>query len=93
MQLVAPPTWNVLGESCLFQLKAEDLATIKGFVCGGGRVVVAANAFFNGSSTNYYLAGGGCNNTAFSTVVAHEQGHWLNQRYGTGNGNDGIRRV
>lgn len=39
----------VLGESCLFQLKAEDLATIKGFVCGGGRVVVAANAFFNGS--------------------------------------------
>ena len=48
------------------------------------------NAFFNGSSTNYYVAGGGCNNTAFSTVVAHEQGHWLNVRYGTGNGNDGM---
>ena len=48
------------------------------------------NAFFNGSSTNYYTAGGGCNNTAFSTVVAHEMGHWLNQRYGTGNGNDGM---
>jgi len=50
----------------------------------------SCNAFFNGSSTNYYLAGGGCNNTAFSTVVAHEQGHWLNVRYGTGNGNDGM---
>ena len=48
------------------------------------------NAFYNGSSTNYYTAGGGCNNTAFSSVVAHEMGHWLNQRYGTGNGSDGM---
>ena len=29
---------------------------------------------------------GSCNNTAFSAVVAHEMGHWLNERYGTGNG-------
>ncbi|QDV08887.1 Fungalysin/Thermolysin Propeptide Motif protein [Planctomycetes bacterium Poly30] len=48
------------------------------------------NAFYNGSSVNFYSAGGGCNNTAFSTVVAHEMGHWLNVRYGTGNGSDGI---
>ncbi|MDP6519879.1 MAG: hypothetical protein QF411_08260 [Planctomycetota bacterium] len=48
------------------------------------------NAFFDGSSTNYYRAGGGCANTAYSTVVAHEVGHWLNVRYGTGNGNDGM---
>lgn len=48
------------------------------------------NAFYNGSSVNFYTAGGGCNNTAFSTVVAHEMGHWLNQRYGTGNGSDGM---
>jgi len=48
------------------------------------------NAFFNGSSTNYYQAGGSCNNTAFSSVVAHEMGHWLNVRYGTGNGSDGM---
>ncbi len=48
------------------------------------------NAFFDGSSTNYYRAGGGCANTAYSTVVAHEIGHWLNVRYGTGNGNDGM---
>ncbi len=48
------------------------------------------NAFFNGSSVNFYTAGGGCANTAFSTVVAHEMGHWLNVRYGTGNGSDGM---
>lgn len=48
------------------------------------------NAFFNGGSVNYYQAGGGCNNTAFTTVVAHEYGHWLNVLYGTGNGSDGM---
>lgn len=48
------------------------------------------NAFFNGSSINMYNAGGGCNNTGFSTVVAHEQGHWANVIYGSGNGSDGF---
>ncbi len=48
------------------------------------------NAFFNGSSVNFYTTGGGCSNTAFSTVIAHEMGHWLNVRYGTGNGSDGM---
>jgi Zn-dependent metalloprotease len=50
----------------------------------------SCNAFFNGSSTNYYTPGGNCNNTAFSTVVGHEYGHWLNVRYNTGNGGDGM---
>ncbi|MDP6368218.1 MAG: hypothetical protein QF615_01315, partial [Planctomycetota bacterium] len=48
------------------------------------------NAYFDGSSTNYYSAGGGCVNTAYSSVVAHEVGHWLNVLYGTGNGSDGM---
>ncbi|MEM6674323.1 MAG: hypothetical protein AAF726_15870 [Planctomycetota bacterium] len=48
------------------------------------------NAFFNGNSINHFTRGGGCNNTSFSTVVAHEMGHWLNVRYGTGNGSDGM---
>ena len=48
------------------------------------------NAFFNGNSINFYTSGGGCVNTAYSTVVAHEEGHWLNVRYGTGNGGDGM---
>lgn len=48
------------------------------------------NAYFDGSSTNYFLAGGGCANTAYSSVVGHECGHWLNVKYGTGNGMDGM---
>lgn len=40
------------------------------------------NAFYNGSSTNFYNAGGGCNNTAFSSVIAHEYGHHLVNRLG-----------
>ena len=48
------------------------------------------NAFYNGISTNYYLAGGGCNNTAFSSVIYHEMGHWMNDIYSSGNGSDGF---
>jgi hypothetical protein len=48
------------------------------------------NAYFNGGSTNYFQAGGSCANTAYSTVIGHENGHWLNQIYGTGNGSDGM---
>ena len=48
------------------------------------------NAYYDGSSTNYYLAGCGCVNTAYSTVVYHELGHWANDLYGSGNGRDGF---
>ncbi len=50
----------------------------------------SCNAYFDGSSVNYYRKAGSCNNTAFSSVIAHEYGHWLNVRYGTGNGSDGM---
>lgn len=63
---------------------ADYVATANVMVSG------SCNAFYNGSSTNYYPLGGGCNNTAYSTVVNHEQGHWMNDRYGTGNGSDGM---
>ncbi|MSR45457.1 MAG: hypothetical protein EXS13_00035 [Planctomycetes bacterium] len=48
------------------------------------------NAYYDGSSTNYYKKGGGCNNTCYSTVVAHEVGHWANDKYGSNNGSDGF---
>ena len=40
------------------------------------------NAGYGGNSMVFYAAGGGCNNMAFSTVVAHEWGHGLDDRYG-----------
>ncbi|MAW59379.1 MAG: hypothetical protein CMJ94_00940 [Planctomycetes bacterium] len=48
------------------------------------------NAFFNGSSINFYTSGSGCVNTAYSTVSAHEEGHWMNVLYSSGNGSDGF---
>ena len=45
-------------------------------------VTNTCNATYGGNNTNYYQAGGGCSNTAFSTVVAHEWGHGLDDRYG-----------
>jgi hypothetical protein len=53
-------------------------------------VSLQCNAFFTGTSTIYAAAGHGCNNAAFRSVVAHEMGHWLNVRYGTGNNSDGM---
>lgn len=48
------------------------------------------NAYYDGNSINMYRSGGGCNNTGFSTVVTHEEGHWANDRYSSGNGWDGF---
>ena len=48
------------------------------------------NAYYNGSSTNFYRKGGGCNNTAYTTVIAHETGHWANDVFSSGNGSDGF---
>lgn len=47
------------------------------------------NAFFDGASTNFFQSGGGCVNTAFSTVVAHEYGHFIVNRLGLGQGGFG----
>ena len=40
------------------------------------------NAYYTGNTINFYANGGGCNNTAFSSVVAHEWGHGIDDRYG-----------
>jgi hypothetical protein len=50
----------------------------------------SCNAYFAGTSINFFIAAGGCVNTAYSSVIAHEDGHWLNVKYGTGNGGDGM---
>ena len=42
----------------------------------------SCNAYYTANTINFYAAGGTCNNTGFSTVVAHEWGHGLDDRYG-----------
>ncbi|HEV8113507.1 MAG TPA: hypothetical protein VGR31_12095 [Planctomycetota bacterium] len=53
-------------------------------------IASACNAYFDGSGIYFYDAGSGCPNMAYSTIVSHEDGHWANQLYGTGNGPDGM---
>lgn len=45
-------------------------------------IASTCNAYYTGNTINFYQAGGGCSNTAFSTVVSHEWGHGLDDRYG-----------
>ncbi len=47
------------------------------------------NAFFDGSTINFYRSGGGCVNTAYSSVVAHEYGHYVVQALGLSQGSFG----
>ncbi len=44
------------------------------------------NAFFDGNSINMFRAGGGCVNTSYSTVIAHEYGHYVVSRLGLAQG-------
>jgi hypothetical protein len=45
-------------------------------------VALTCNAYYGGNSMTFYAAGGGCSNMAESTIVAHEWGHGLDDRYG-----------
>ena len=42
----------------------------------------SCNAYYIGNSINFYHAAGNCNNTASASVIAHEWGHGLDDRYG-----------
>jgi hypothetical protein len=53
-------------------------------------ILSTCNAYYFNDGLYFFAAGGECPNTAYSTIVAHEQGHWLNMVYGTDNGLDGM---
>jgi hypothetical protein len=42
------------------------------------------NGFFDGTSINFDAAGTGCSNTAYRSVLHHEEGHWANDVYNGG---------
>ena len=45
-------------------------------------IASTCNAYYTGNTINFYATGGGCNNTGYSSVVAHEWGHGIDDRYG-----------
>ncbi|MEZ6037240.1 MAG: hypothetical protein R3F29_07150 [Planctomycetota bacterium] len=65
---------SILGNSSELNTASNVVPTVN--------ISSTCNAYYTGNTINFYQAGGGCNNTAFSTVVAHEWGHGLDDRYG-----------
>jgi hypothetical protein len=53
-------------------------------------ITSTCNAYYTANTINFYQAGGGCNNTAFSSVIVHEWGHGLDDRYGGISQTDGL---
>ncbi|HEX9794797.1 MAG TPA: hypothetical protein VGC54_12510 [Planctomycetota bacterium] len=100
MAMNAPPSAQVTAQSNAFDgvidfreyLKSIDPAenSMDFSVLANVNINSSCNAYYNGSSINFYIAAGGCVNTAYNTVVAHEEGHWANDREGSGNGGDGF---
>ena len=65
---------SILGNSA-------QLATASG-ITPTVNIASTCNAYYTGNTINFYAQGGGCANTAFSTVIAHEWGHGIDERYG-----------
>lgn len=75
---------NEWARSLLDMTNATNLAAMNTASAITPTVNIAStcNAYYTGNTINFYAAGGGCSNTAFSTVVAHEWGHGLDERFG-----------
>lgn len=65
---------SILGNSSQLNTASNVRATVN--------IASTCNAYYTGNTINFYNAGGNCANTAFSTVIAHEWGHGLDDRYG-----------
>lgn len=52
-------------------------------------IASTCNAYYSASTINFYAIGGGCNNTAYSTVIAHEYGHFVVDKLGLAQGSFG----
>jgi hypothetical protein len=73
---------GILGSSLQLALASNVLPTVN--------IGLSCNAYYTGNTINFYAVGGGCVNSAFSTVIAHEWGHGLDDRFGGISQTDGL---
>ncbi len=69
--------------------RAPGFAQLDVVIPANTGVAGQCNAFFTTSpvpSINFYNFGGGCNNSAYSSVIAHEYGHFVVNRLGLAQG-------
>ncbi|MFN0208072.1 MAG: hypothetical protein ACKVS6_17340 [Planctomycetota bacterium] len=45
-------------------------------------ISASCNAYYTNDTMNFYASGGACGNTAYSTVVYHEYGHGVDDKFG-----------
>jgi hypothetical protein len=73
---------SILGNSPELATASNIAATVN--------IAATCNAYYVGNTINFYQAGGGCSNTANATVIAHEWGHGIDERYGGISQTDGL---
>ncbi|MBL8762659.1 MAG: hypothetical protein JNM07_00130 [Phycisphaerae bacterium] len=72
-----------------FKSRAPSYTGLDIAIPANTNIASTCNAFFDGSSINFYSAGGGCVNTAYSTVISHEYGHFIVSTRGLAQGSFG----
>lgn len=61
---------------------SPDFSELDIQVLGQANINAACNAYYVQNSINFYRASLGCANTAYSTIIAHEYGHFVVSRLG-----------
>lgn len=80
---------HTIGTHNYFKDRAPSFTALDTVLPANVNLAQTCNAFYDGSSINFYRSGGGCNNTSYSSVVAHEYGHHIVNRLGLGQGGFG----
>jgi hypothetical protein len=65
---------SILGNTAELNIADNILPTVN--------IAATCNAYYTNNTINFYNAGGSCFNTGSSSIVAHEWGHGLDDRYG-----------
>ncbi len=62
--------------------RAPDFSEVDIQVLGRANMEGSCNAYYHSNSIKFLNAAAGCSNTAYSTVIAHEYGHFVVERLG-----------
>ena len=82
--------WGVDDINEWLRTKIGALPSATDAMTGRANLTNTCNAYYTRNTINFYNAGGSCNNTAFSTVIFHEWGHGIDDRYGGISQTDGL---
>ncbi|PIE23923.1 MAG: hypothetical protein CSA62_05895 [Planctomycetota bacterium] len=82
--------WGVDDINEWMRSKIGQLPSATDRITGRANLTRTCNAYYTRNTINFFNAGSTCNNTAFSSVIYHEWGHGLDDRYGGISQTDGL---